>query len=65
MTLNKAQKLSIWAICCVSVGLLFAAMDGVSTEAILETALIATGIGLTISAFALIWSKQSKQSKDK
>ncbi len=51
--------LSVWFICCVSLGLVLAWLDGVSAPALLETAAVAIACGLTLAAAG--WLRQRRR----
>ncbi len=48
-------QISIWFICCVSIGLLMSWLDGVHATAIMQAASIALAIGLTSASGCWLW----------
>ncbi len=52
--------LSAWFICCISLGLMIAWLDGVEVRALLETAAVAIACGLTVAAAGWLWQTLRK-----
>ena len=58
---GKPLAITIWFIGCVSLGLYFAAIDGVDGESILIVALIMSAIALTVAFVTWLIEKRGKR----
>ncbi len=57
--MSKAQKISLWIICCVGLGLGTALMDGIGTVAVLQAAVIIAILVVLGFAAVMVWTRFS------
>ena len=59
--MSKLTARSIWFVSCVSIGLLLGYLDGFSTKALVQTALLAAGLFVVFLLAEALWRKHRKQ----